>query len=130
MPATMIYDGQCVLCRQSLKMIQRLDWLHRVEPLDLQDQEQVKERYPELEHEALMGAIHVVTPDERVLVGFFGMRYLMRFLPLAWLMLPLVYLPGMNWLGPRIYGWIAKRRYRINKLFGAPTCEDGYCKIH
>ena len=130
MSAIVIYDGQCVLCRQSLKIIQRLDWLDRVEALDLQDQEQVKQRYPDLEHEALMGAIHVVSPDKRVLVGFFGMRYVMRFLPLGWLMLPLVYLPGMNWLGPRLYGWIAKRRYKINRLLGASTCEDGYCKIH
>ena len=126
----MIYDGQCVLCRQSRNIIHRLDWLHRIEPLDLQDQDLVNKRYPQLDHETLMGAIHVVTPDERVLVGFFALRYMMRFLPLAWLIWPFLYLPGMNRLGPRIYGWIAKRRYKINRFFGAPTCEDGYCKIH
>ncbi len=130
MSTTVIYDGQCVLCRQSLRIIQRLDWLKRVEPLELQNKEKVNSEYPDLEHEALMGAIHVVTKDNRVLVGFFAIRYLMRFLPLTWLALPLVYLPGMNWLGPRVYNWVARRRYAINRAFGAPTCEDGYCKIH
>jgi predicted DCC family thiol-disulfide oxidoreductase YuxK len=127
---TVLYDGYCVLCRQSLKTIRFLDWLHRVEPLDLQNHSLVQAHYPNLNHDALMGAIHVVTPDQRVLAGFFALRYLARFLPALWSVLPLLYLPGMNYLGPKVYDWIARRRYAINRLFGVPTCEDGYCKIH
>lgn len=130
MKVTVLYDGYCVLCRQSLNTIRWLDWLRVVEPLDAQDQTAVSERYPQLNHDALMGAIHLVTPDQRVLVGFFAMRYLARYLPLLWLILPLLYLPGMNWLGPKLYGWVARRRYLINRWFGGPRCEDGYCKIH
>ena len=33
---TAIYDGNCVLCRQSKRIINALDWLQRVEFLDLQ----------------------------------------------------------------------------------------------
>ncbi|MCB9438173.1 MAG: DUF393 domain-containing protein [Anaerolineales bacterium] len=129
MSVTVLYDGQCVLCQQSLKVLQALDWRKRLNPMDAQNQEQVMARYPHLEYEALMGAMHVVTPVGDTLIGFFAVRYLARFLPLLWLLLPLLYLPGMNWLGPRVYAWVARRRYTINRLAGRPVCEDGYCKI-
>lgn len=128
-PVVMLYDGKCVLCQQSLRVIRALDWRKKVEALDLHDWATVHSRYDHLERDALMGEIHVVH-NERTLAGFFAMRYVARFLPLGWLALPLLYLPGMNWLGPKIYGWIAARRYRINQFFGVDLCEDGVCKIH
>jgi predicted DCC family thiol-disulfide oxidoreductase YuxK len=36
----------------------------------------------------------------------------------------------MTWLGNVIYRLIARNRYRINKFFGAPVCENGACKVH
>ncbi len=130
MKTVVLYDGHCVLCRQSIRLLRWTDWLRRIEPLDAQNQPQVRERYPDLTHEELMGAIHAITADERVLVGFFAMRYLARFVPLMWPMLPLLYLPGMNWLGPRLYRWVARRRYAINRLFGGHTCENDVCQMH
>lgn len=129
MSVTVLYDGQCVLCQQSLRVLHALDWRKRLHPMDAQDQDLVMAHYPHLDYEALMGAMHVVTPTGDTLVGFFAVRYLARFLPLLWLLLPLLYLPGMNWLGPRVYAWVARRRYTINRLAGRPVCEDGYCKI-
>ena len=127
---TVLYDGYCVLCQQTVRIIRRLDWLKRIETLDVHNKTVVEERYPTLEHEALMGEIHIVTNQQQVLVGFFAMRYIARYLPLLWLIFPFLYFPGINWLGPKIYGWIARRRYAINRFFGVPTCEDGYCKLH
>jgi predicted DCC family thiol-disulfide oxidoreductase YuxK len=126
--AVMLYDGMCVLCQQTLKVVRAFDWFHRVEPIDLHDWETVETRYPHLKREDLMGAIHVVAPD-KTLIGFFAMRYLARSLPAFWLLVPILYLPGMNWLGPKLYGWVARRRYQINRFFGVDLCEDGFCKI-
>lgn len=127
--AVMLYDGRCVMCQQSQRAVRRLDWRSKVETLDLHHPT-VIERYPQLDKTALMGAIHTITPDGRVLVGFFAMRYLTHFLPLMWPVLPLLYLPGMKWVGPALYGWIARRRYAINTFFGVELCEDGVCKLH
>jgi predicted DCC family thiol-disulfide oxidoreductase YuxK len=127
--ATMLYDGQCMLCQGSKRFIEYLDWRDRVEMLDAQDRSLVRERYPGLSYEALMGAVHVVTADGEVKSGFFAVRYLARFLPMLWPVLPFLYLPGMNWLGPKVYNWVARRRYKINRLAGRPVCEDGLCKI-
>ncbi|PJF40354.1 MAG: hypothetical protein CUN55_12845 [Phototrophicales bacterium] len=123
-----LYDGQCVLCRNSIRMLRALDWFKKFEPIELQQAIQ-QPRFNHLDYQDLMGAIHIIPDENRVYTGFFGVRYQMRYLPLLWPLLPLLYLPGMNWLGPKIYGWIARRRYAINKLLGNPICEDGYCRI-
>lgn len=123
-----LYDGQCVLCRNSVRAIRMLDWLKRFEPIELQ-QAIHEPRFNQFDYQDLMGAIHVIPDDQHVYTGYFGVRYQVRHLPLLWPILPLLYLPGMNWLGPKLYGWVARRRYAINKLVGNPICEDGYCKI-
>lgn len=127
---TAIYDGQCVLCRQSKRIITALDWLKRVEFLDLHNWNTVEARYPTLDYEAAMGQMHVVTPDGQLMGGFAGIRRLLRDLPLGFPFWLLLHLPGVNWLGERIYRLVARNRYRINRFFGAPVCEDGTCKVH
>ncbi len=44
--------------------------------------------------------------------------------------LPEGYLPGMTALGNRIYRFVARNRYKINRLVGARVCENGACKLH
>lgn len=127
---TAIYDGQCVLCRQSKRIITALDWLKRVEFLDLHNWNTIEARYPALDYEAAMGQMHVVTPDGHLMGGFAGIRRLLRDLPLGFPFWLLLHLPGMNWLGERIYRLVARNRYRINRFFGAPVCEDGTCRVH
>jgi predicted DCC family thiol-disulfide oxidoreductase YuxK len=127
---TAIYDGYCVLCQQSKRIVGALDWLNRVEFLDLHNWNEVEKRYPQLNFEQAMGQMHVVTDDGALIGGFEGVRRLLRDLPLGYPIWLLLHLPGMSWLGKRIYRFIAQNRYRINKFFGAPVCEDGTCKVH
>jgi predicted DCC family thiol-disulfide oxidoreductase YuxK len=124
-----VYDGLCGLCTQSVTLIRRLDWLYRLDYLDAQDREQVHARFPQLDRQEILGQIHVVTADRRAHVGYEGMRRITKHLPLiAWLY-PLMFLPGVTWLGPRIYGWIAAHRYAISRRLGHPmSCENGMCK--
>lgn len=125
-----IYDGYCVICNQSKRIITALDWLRRVEFLDLHKWEEVERRYPQLDFEQAMGQMHVVTPDGRLIGGFEGVRRLLRDLPLGFPLWLILHLPGLGWLGDKVYRLIARNRYRINKFFGAPVCEDGTCKVH
>ncbi len=112
-------------------MVQALDWLNRVEFLDLHNHEEVARRYPWLDHEKAMGEIHVVDAEDEVYAGYYGVRRMARDLPLGlpvWLFLQL---PGMDRIGKRAYGWVARNRYEINRFFGVELdeCEDGVCKI-
>lgn len=65
-------------------------------------------------------ALHVLTPDERILRGFYAVRHLLGFTWLFWL-LPLFYLPGVPALGEKAYAWVAANRYR---LFGGAGEND------
>lgn len=127
---TVIYDGYCVLCRQTRRITTALDWFHQVEFLDIHKWSAVESRYPDLDYEVAMGQVHVVSPAGGLIGGFEGMRLILRHLPLGFPLWLLLQLPGMNWLGPRIYRFIARHRYQINKFFGVEVCEDRTCKIH
>lgn len=128
---TAIYDGQCVICNQTRRVIGALDWLNRVEFLDLHDHDEVSQRYPWLDQAQLMGEIHVVAPDGHTYPGFYGTRRMLRDVPLGFPVWAVLYLPGMTWVGKRVYRWIARNRYAINRLVGVELdeCEDGVCKI-
>ena len=128
---TALYDSHCILCQQTRRMIMTFDWLHHIEFLDLHETDVVERRFPELDPVALMGEIHVIEESGAVRSGFQGMRRMLRELPLGVPMWLVLLLPGMNWLGPRVYGLVARHRYRINRLFGIDlaTCTDGACKL-
>ncbi len=128
MKVVMLYDGLCGLCNQSQHLVHRLDWLGRVEQLNAQEYQKIVARFPELQDQDILGEIFVQTKRGDWQRGFFGMRYLARQLPLTWLILPFLYLPLMNQLGPKIYAWVAHRRYAFNRWLGN-GCADGVCKI-
>ena len=139
MTLTAVYDGHCVICNTTRRIVLALDWFNRVEFLDLHRQDEVAARFPGLDHEAAMGSIHVYDESGRVFAGFYGTRRLFRALPLALPLWALLHLPLVgNWLGPRIYRFIARHRYRINRMLGVnlediereeAECEDGICKL-
>jgi len=128
---TVIYDGLCALCRQTVKWIRRLDWLHAIEYQNAQDWDEVHRRYPQLVPQEILGQIHVAAPGGSVYVGYIGMRRIMKNLPLTMWLYPFLFLPGITWAGPKVYAWVADHRYQINRLIGDPVvCEDGVCKVH
>ena len=127
---TVIYDGYCVICQRSRRIVKALDWLHRVEFLNIHDWSEVSQRYPNLDFEQAMGQVHTMSSTGQMLGGFNGLRRILRELPLGIPLWLLLYIPGVSWLGQKVYRWIAQNRYRINKVVGAPVCENGACKVH
>lgn len=125
---TVLYDGMCVICRQSKGIITALDWRRRVEFIDLHQWELVAARYPDLDFETALGQMHIVGEDGRLVGGFKAVRQLLREVPLGWPFWVLFHLPGMTWLGEWAYRFIARHRYRVNRLLGVECAADG-CKI-
>jgi predicted DCC family thiol-disulfide oxidoreductase YuxK len=108
-----------------------LDWLKRIEFINLHDAAAWQDRYPKLAPERLMAEIHVIDKAGTVFAGFAGSRRMLREVPLGlplWLALQL---PGMERIGQRVYRFIARRRYRINAWLGnaLADCVDGGCKM-
>lgn len=119
---TVIYDGYCGLCNQTVKVLGALDWLGRLVYLDATKLEQVRTTFPALPTDRLLEEIHIVNNTGRYWTGYEGARRVAWALPSLWLLAPAMYVPGVTWLGRRIYRYVAANRARN-------LCEDGTCAV-
>lgn len=128
---TALYDGNCVICQSTCDTMRALDWLKRIEFIDLHADATWRERFPNLQLHKLMAEIHVVDEAGRAYAGFAGSRRMLKEVPLGFPLWLLLQLPGSEMVGQRVYRFIARRRYRINALLGneLPACADGSCEM-
>ena len=108
-----LFDGACGLCQRTVAVLRALDVLDRIVFYDaIRDWPTVRERFPVLHQQDCIETVHVVTSRGRVEAGFEAYRALSWSLPLLWLAAPLLYLPGVPWVGRRVYAAVAARRHR------------------
>jgi hypothetical protein len=89
----------------------RLDLLHRVEPIDvLNEWPMVAKRFGQLTQERCLTDMHVVRPDGAVVTRFEAYRSLAWTIPALWIVLPILYVPGVPLIGDRVYGYVAASR--------------------
>jgi predicted DCC family thiol-disulfide oxidoreductase YuxK len=117
-----IYDGQCGFCVRSLRICRALDVRGQLRFHDANARQMISARFPELAGADFEHAMFSVTADRSVHRGFFAFRQVALESPLMWIALPVLYAPGSGWLGPKIYGWVARNRRR----FG---CESEVCEL-
>ncbi len=121
----LIYDGQCAFCRASVALLKILDSRDALEPVDLHAREpEIRSRVPGLTRESMLAAMQLVTPGGGVHAGYFAFRRAAWAMPALWTALPFLYLPGMGSIGPAVYGWVARHRYRIIRC-----TPDGACSL-
>lgn len=107
-----LYDGSCGLCKRTIATLRALDVFGRVDMWDvLADWPQLAARWPTLAQGACLEDMHVITDQGRIYTGFYGYRALAWHLPLGWLLLPILYTPGVPFVGVRIYSLVARRRH-------------------
>lgn len=106
--ATLIYDGECGMCRDAVGLLRRWDRANALDYVAFQDAATVARFGIALP--ALAAAMHLVLPDGRVFAGADATPELAKLLPgKAWLA-PLYRLPGVRPVARRVYAWIAARR--------------------
>jgi predicted DCC family thiol-disulfide oxidoreductase YuxK len=118
-------DGSCSFCQWTRTKIEPFDSGLRLRFLDYNDPSVAAQApFPRAELDREM---HVRTPDGSWKKGFEAWLVLLRVLPkLSWLG-RIASLPPARWLGPSVYGFIARHRY---SLPGAPArCETDTCAI-
>jgi predicted DCC family thiol-disulfide oxidoreductase YuxK len=107
---TLIYDGECGLCRSSVALLRRWDREQLIALVPFQDQARVAAFGIPLP--ALAAAMHLVLPppDGRVFAGADAAPEILRLLPgkrwMAWGFR----IPGIAPLARCLYAWIAQRR--------------------
>ncbi|WP_179298864.1 thiol-disulfide oxidoreductase DCC family protein [Evansella halocellulosilytica] len=118
------YDGTCPLCRKTRKKMMKLDWLAKIEWIDGFSKEHV-ELPAEVDRYKLNEAMHLVTNQGHVYIGFSAVRRMLWLLPAAWAFVWILYLPLAKKIGDKVYHWIAARRYKI----GNGQCGGGSCNL-
>ena len=109
------YDGSCGLCRKTMAVLRRLDFLHRVRIYDvLADWPEIQTRFPTLNQQACLQTMHVVNPEGKTATGFKAYRQLLWALPLGWILVLFLYLPFVPAIGEWIYQKVAFGRHRGN----------------
>jgi predicted DCC family thiol-disulfide oxidoreductase YuxK len=115
-----LYDGHCPLCIRSVTVLHYLDWMGRMSFTDLE--RRPPDAQPPLARDDLRRQMHLVRPDGQLRCGFFAVRHACRYMPLLWIVLPLLYVPGVPFIGQRLYAAVANGRRRL--------CADGACAVH
>jgi predicted DCC family thiol-disulfide oxidoreductase YuxK len=110
---SVIYDGLCLFCLRSLRVVRALDVRRALEFHDANDREAVLGRYPALAGVDLDAAMYAVDARGRVYQGFYAFRRIAWTTPFEWWLLPLLYLPGVSFVGERVYGLVARNRPRL-----------------
>jgi predicted DCC family thiol-disulfide oxidoreductase YuxK len=119
-----LFDGDCAFCQRSIAILKKLDWLHRLHYQSARETDRLPPSTEPLVQEKLIEEMHVVTPDRRrAYAGFRAFRWIAWRLPLTMLIAPLLYLPGVTWLGNKVYRWVAKHRFQL------VPCDAGECKV-
>jgi predicted DCC family thiol-disulfide oxidoreductase YuxK len=113
-----LFDGDCVLCRRTVEILRRLDLFERLRFTNFRAHAPAD---ASLSPAALARDMHVIGRGG-VFRGFEAYRRLALILPLGWLVAPLLWLPGMSGIGPRVYGRVAAGR-------SAPLACDAHCRV-
>jgi predicted DCC family thiol-disulfide oxidoreductase YuxK len=118
-----LYDGLCPRCIRTAVILDELDWAKRLDLVDFERETMsVGQLAPGVTLDDARRAMHIVSPDGTLHVGFFAIRRLARLIPGLWPIVPLLYAPGALRIGPRIYAAVAGRRRRI-------ACRAGVCNL-
>jgi predicted DCC family thiol-disulfide oxidoreductase YuxK len=106
-----LYDGDCGLCSRTVGWLRRLDWRGCLRFVDFNAAwDELTDRYPGLNRDACVDAMHVVSPPGRITAGFDGFRTLAWVVPALWLVAPFLYVPGVPPIGRRVYQYVARHR--------------------
>ena len=121
------YDGECPICRETIRRIKAKDRAGRIEAVDIKAPAFDRKRWGLPAEADLDGSIHALTQDGRVVAGMEVLRRVYAAVGRGW-MLSWTRLPVARGLADRGYRWFAKNRYKIAGRRGG-TCEQGSCEV-
>jgi predicted DCC family thiol-disulfide oxidoreductase YuxK len=119
-----LYDQTCSLCRETKRIFNKLDWFGKVEWISLQEYEKEKSHIA-FQKEDLRKELHIITPSNQVIKGFYAVRRLFVLFPATFPLGILVHFPLIDKIGIPVYQWVAKNRHK----FSRKNCDSGSCSL-
>ncbi|MBN1342604.1 MAG: DUF393 domain-containing protein [Phycisphaerae bacterium] len=121
-----LIDGECPLCRREGEFLRRLDaGRRRLAIEDITDLAFDPSKYGTT-MEALMGQIHGVLPNGRLIKGMAVFRQSYAAVGLGWLLAPTNW-PMIRPIADRCYHWFARNRLRLTGR--DRVCQTGKCRV-
>jgi predicted DCC family thiol-disulfide oxidoreductase YuxK len=120
----LLYDGDCPFCRREVEWLKRRD---RSGNLVLENIAAIgfdPVSYG-LTREEVMGKLHGILPDGRVVRGMEAVRRAYQSVGLGWVVAP-TKLPIVRGMTDVMYRAFARNRVRLGRMFGR-KCESGTC---
>ncbi len=118
-----LYDGACPRCRASMALLTAGDPDRVIDPVDLTAVD-VATIHPGLTREACMKSMHLVHRGGKVESGYEAVMTLLSWIPPTKPLALVRFVPGVGWVGRRVYDRIASTRPRDG------SCTDDACGIH
>jgi predicted DCC family thiol-disulfide oxidoreductase YuxK len=112
----LLYDGQCPFCRREVDWLKRWDRGGRLATEDINDPSFHAEAYG-LTPEAVMGVVHGIMPDGRIVRRLEAIREAYHAVGLGWVVAPLSW-PVLGWIADKAYGVFARNRRTLGRIFG------------
>lgn len=120
----LVYDGQCPFCADGVRRLKAADLCGVLKLVDLHSCADIRSLHPALTKESAMRQIHLIEPDGTLYGGFKVFRRLCLTMPALYLLIPVLYCPGMGVIGPFVYRLIAKKRYLLHRDI---SCKNNTC---
>jgi predicted DCC family thiol-disulfide oxidoreductase YuxK len=120
-PLVVLFDGGCPMCRRTVRTLQRLDWLGRLQFADATNPANRERVAPGLGESEAMQQMYVVDPEGRRYGGYDAQLRLAQELPPLWPLRLVGGLPGIRQIGAAVYRHVAANRERRGH------CSDELC---
>ena len=122
--AVLVFDGECAFCAKVLEWIRARMDAGAFDFIPCQSDELIN-RFPGIEREACLQAMHLVLPDGSVRIGERAIPHILRRLPRYRWCASFFDLPGADLLSRAVYRRIAKYRHRAAGNFSPVGMERG-----
>jgi len=122
----LLYDGECPMCRREANWLRRRSRDGRLVFEDISAPDFDASRYC-LTNAQVMGVMHGVFPDGRVVTKVEAFRQAYRLVGLGWVLAPTRW-PVFRNLADWGYEWFARNRVAIGRWFGAKRCDSDRCQ--
>ncbi|MBI5419357.1 MAG: DUF393 domain-containing protein [Deltaproteobacteria bacterium] len=116
MKAVLIYDGECPVCVKAVGWVRARARPETFEFLSCHS-ESFPTRFPSIEKDACLRAMHLVLPDRTVLAGERAVPEILVRLPRYRFAARFFGLPGAGIFSRVFYRWFAGHRYRLAGFF-------------
>ncbi len=113
---TVVYDGDCGLCRRAVDLLRRWDTEGRLRLLPFQGPG-VMDRFPMIPERAFREAVQVIAPDGRHWSGADAVEQALDRTPRGRRLTWLFRLPFARPIARRVYRWVARHRPFVAKFF-------------